>query len=362
MNHSRAQHNSFHLFITFLAWFVLHPTPCPAYGQLIVADTPLSVSPEGELAKFWEVRRAGLEETVTETMGYLDIRNNSETPLDNAIFYGEYFDRAGRLCFSLVFSQRGNIGQKGPILRGETRRLTSSAVGLFTASQPNRVNLHLVQQGIAGQPSSLSRWNAVIHAPVTLDSGIGSDATNLQLGSEATRDQSPVLNIVFANVSVSATGTVERIDVLNTLSSGVEVWFRNLVRQQLKFYPATENGTPKSDQALVLVRAISIDLSKGDLQSTAFPPGALVPWVRGYAGQLKGVIPQLTEIVFRRPPTEVKHTGVSGVTQTLERPVAPQGLFELFLLGTDWSSTASKWIPDPTMPMHRRRELIGEIP
>src|SRR3990172_7006434 len=58
----------------------------PASGQFIVADMPVRVSAQGDLATFWQVRAAGLQEVFGATIGYLEIQNSSNTFLDGPVF------------------------------------------------------------------------------------------------------------------------------------------------------------------------------------------------------------------------------------------------------------------------------------
>ncbi len=322
----------------------------PAGNQdLPFARSLLRVTAREELSTFWKVRAAEWRETVTAAWGYLEVQNISSASLQGAIFYGEYFDDAGRLCFSLVFSQATNVGGQRPIAPGEVGELYSPA-GLGPASEPKEVRLYLVQQRIPGQENSLRKWDVAIRAPVTGGGSVPASAANLQLGSEVALAQAPVLDLVFAKVTVDRRGSLDRVDVLDAVSGEVESWFLNFVHQ-LTFYPATDGGVSKTEQALVMVRAV---LSREAFLGSPFLPRAS-PWVESYMERLTdSAIPPVMQILFERPPTKVK---LNGKMEWTELPPAPPGRFQLMLLGGDWGGPAFDWVSDPSMPCHVRREL-----
>ncbi len=337
---------------TPLAFILLCPgLICPAGNQdLPLARSRLRVTAGEELSTFWNVRAAELRETVTAGWGYLEVENVSNSTLDGATFYGEYFDDAGRFCFSLVFSQAKNVGGKGPVAPGELRELYSPAAGLAPASEPKEVRLYLVRQGMPGQENSLRKWDMAIRAPVTGGGSVSASAADLQLGSEVALAQAPVLDLVFAKVTVDRRGSLDRVDVLDAVSTQVELWFLSFVRQ-LTFYPATDGGVPRSGQALVMVRAV---LSREALLDSPFPLRES-PWVKSYMERwTESAVPPVTDILFERPPTKVK---LGGSMEWTELPAGPPGRFQLMLLGSDWGSPAFDWVIDPSMTHHLRREL-----
>ncbi len=326
----------------------------PTGAQITFATTSLRVSAQGELPTFWRVREAGLGETFTGTTGDLTLENIASTPIDGAIFYGEYFDAAGRLCFSLVFSQAKSVGETGPIAPGEVRELQSSGVGLFPASAPKEVRLYLVEQSVPDQAKSPSGWAVPFRAPVTLFGSFTDRARRLQLGSEVGLAKGPMLDLILARVSVNQRGLVDGVEVLQKASSEVELWFLDFAQQQLTFYPATEGGVPRPDRALVMVRAL---LSEEDLRNSRFPP-RMSPWVESYVGKFADTeVPPVIDIVFRRPPTRVKRM---GTTEWIERPEAPPGLLEILAIGAYWSVPALEFVSgDPSMLHRMRRKLAA---
>ncbi len=320
-------------------------------AQITFANTPLRVSPHGELTRFWQVLQAGLREDADATTGYLEVQNISGATVDGAIFYVEYFDARGRFCFSLAFAQATNTAAKGPIAPAEVRELYSSGSGLFTASEPKEARIYLVRQSTSEQADSPLNWDVSFGAPVTLSGGVRSEASELQLGPELALAKGPFLDLVLAKVSVDEKGFADRVDVLNTASKQVGSWFLDFARRQLTLYPATDGAQPKPDQALILVRVI---LSEEGLPGSPFLP-RMSPWVKSYVARLTGTeVPFVTGVVFARPTGKVN---LAGSHEWVERLPAPLGAFELRLLGSYWSEPAFGWVSDPSMPHRMRREL-----
>jgi len=337
--------------------FLLLLVAFPSNGQLGSSKTSLQPSLQGEFASFWTVRDAGLREDFTGTTGYLDILNTSGVPLAGTVFYGEYFDAHGRFCFSLVFSQDQGPVEQTPIPAGEARLIDSVASGLFPSSEPKEVRLYLVRlKELSDEKNSLREWNVPLRAPVTLMAGV--DVT-VYLGSEATSNERPVVDLLLAKVSVDQEGTVTNVDVLDAASSGEESWFRDFIRRQATFYPATNGGKPQLSQALVLVRAVT---ESGNIRDSLCLP-RVSPWVMSYArtADEAAALP-VTNLVLTRPTTKLNKLRSTGSVESTETPPAPQGTFKLSFRDSYWSSPALIWARDPTMPHGIQRVLAAPPP
>jgi hypothetical protein len=312
--------------------------------------SPVKVALQPEAAKFWRVHQAGLQEQLTGTTGYLDLENISGTALKSSILYAEYFDDLGRFCFSLVYSQDTNVGIKSPVSVGEIRKFNSIASGLVTASEPVEAHLYFLEYARPGSNFRTKLQDVAIRAPVTLSANVASDALRLQLHSEAALTKGPVAELILARVKVDARGNITGIDILNAASGTVETWFKNFA-PDLSFYPATRYGVPESGQALVSVRAIVSD--EGAAKSLEVERTS--KWVSAYVSALNSAeVPPVTEIIFQRPSTKVRPR---GSTEDIQRPVAPPGVFELTILGSEWSIPAYAWVTEPSMPQHTIRKL-----
>jgi uncharacterized protein DUF6851 len=319
-------------------------------SQINPVESRLIVSPEGQLSEFWRVSEAGLREELSGTTGYLKIQNISVAPIDDAAFYAEYFDSEGRLCFTLVLSQARNSAERGPIAPGEMRTIGSIGAGLFPASEPKEVRVHLLQLRSPGQTDELRKWDGRIRAPVTLSGGIQS---GLQLSTETGSAKEPVLDLILASVSVNDEGQVTNVDVLRSANSRAESWFRDFA-QRATFYPATDAGRPQNGQALLMVRAA---LGQSEGGQIVFTPPQLSPWVRLFLQSTNTDLCPVTNVLLGRPATRINRLKPTGETVSFEIPPAPRGIFQLAFQDTYWSSPAVQWVIDESMPRHMRREL-----
>jgi hypothetical protein len=324
----------------------------PAYGQGMPTRIELRASPQGELATFWQVLQADVREKFPETMGYLELKNVTTRTLTGGVVYAEYFDAAGRFCFSLLFSQGRNTRMKRGAAPGETVVAYSGSGGFFPALEPREVRLYLVQQSVAGEPGPPLKWSVPFRVPVTLDGGIGADAGKIQLGPGFGLGQGPVVDLASVRVTVDQDGFVDGAEVLGAADAEAGAWLLNFVHQ-LTFYPATDGDLPETADALLVVRVV---LSEGPRWRQPPPPRAS-PWIRSYAARVRGggAVPPVTQVVFARPARRAKLNGSDGWT-TL--PPAPPGVFEVNALGSYWSDLPTNLVRDPSMAHHWRTVLV----
>jgi len=118
----------------------------PAMSQGVIKERSLSIHADGEVAALWQVLGASMREAFSGTDSLVELRNISGVPQKSPAFYAEYFDRAGRLCFSLVFAPTDLALKAGSIEPDQVLRLGSGAGGLFLALQPEVLELHLLRQ------------------------------------------------------------------------------------------------------------------------------------------------------------------------------------------------------------------------
>jgi len=310
-----------------------------------MAGTAIEISSEGEFRKFWAAHGAGLHENISGTAAYLKIENISRETIDHPIIYGEYFDSLGRFCFSIMFAQDPvHEDGRSTVLPGEMRELYGRDSGLAPASAPTQLHLHLVQQGLLGEPTS--QWNTRLRIPVTLGAAIPETASKIQLNELGVTHVSGS-DVVLAKVTVTASGIADTVEVLESASSQAAAWFKGFAAQ-LTFFPATDSGVAKLGHALVLVR---VAIGRQTLQESPDPAWDS-PWVRKYleaTGHADDIRP-VTKIIFEPTVTEAK-LGLGILQQT----------FNVSYLGSDWGQPVFGWMRDLSAPHHMRRYLKASV-
>lgn len=310
-------------------------------GSLAFRVTKVQVVPVGAFAGYWKARGAELRETFTATSGYIQIEDISPTAMEDAKFYGEYFDAAGRFCFSLVFSQAKNeSNQSGPFAPGEVRTVVSMAASLAPAAEPTMMRLYSVEQRPVGEQKEVIYDESVVRSPTAIMGGVEAGRGRLWLERELPKAEGPVLDLVLARAEVDSAGRLDRVKVLKAVSSEVEAWFRDFV-SRARFTPASRGGLTEGSGTVLLARAV---LSLAATQESPFLPRQS-PWVKAYAEGLAGTeIPSINELRFERRPTRVKRL---GSLSWVELPPLPPGLFEYHASGSDWCPDVVKWFTDP---------------
>jgi hypothetical protein len=325
-----------------LAIFPLLTTTSKA--QIFVSNISVAVMPQGDLGSFWSVRNAGVREEFDATTGYVEFQNASNLYLQAGVFYGEYLDAKGRLCFSLVFSQKDS----SPVAPGQEITLYSAATSMFAAVQPKELRLFILQQSTANKAEPPRKWHALVRSPVTIGTrSLGIDEGRLELSPGG----SHVLDLTLAKVAVSEAGKVTRVEILNAANGPIREWFEQFINRLGTFYPATNDGVPKADFALVLVRAV-------DSEDALLSSRASVPWVSSYISSSGGSeIAPVTEFLFRRPSSQARRLDSD---QPLLKASAPLPPLELSSIQSEWSIPSFRWVTDLKMPQNRRRELASE--
>jgi hypothetical protein len=220
---------------------------------------------------------------------------------------------------------------------------------MFAAVQPKELRLFILQQSTAGKTESPRTWHALVRSPVTIGTrSLGTDEGRLQLSPAG----SHVVDLVLAKVGVSESGKVTNVEILNAANRSIGEWFEQFITRLGTFYPATNDGVPKADFALVLVRAVD---SEDALRNGEFSSRASAPWVRSYiSGSGDSDIPPVTEFLFHRPSSQARRldTDEPLLKSTLVPPL------ELLSVQSEWSLPSFRWVTDSKMPQNRRRELV----
>lgn len=322
-------------------------TPLSVLAQVTLDRSQLEATPQKELTTFWRVQDASFREDFGGVAAAIAIRNVWNKPLDDAAFYAEYFDAAGRFCLSLLLTEEKISRDAGPIRPGEVGHFGALTSGLFPASEPKKVNLYLVRQRISDQASVLQKWETPIRVPVTIAGSV--DAT-LQLNSVSTGQQ-PFVDLVFGRVEVDERGNVGSVTILRSVSDELTLWFLTFIRQKVPFYPARDGARFKRSEVLVMVRAL-LSSSVGDVRSLPFLPDRSPSLTNYLANLAQNEIPAVLNFVFTPPIKSVKQNGQSAAPASV--------VFEERLPIGGWSEGAFKYIRDASMPRNLRREFKDE--
>lgn len=295
-------------------------------------SVPLRLLAEGDLTKYWTLKSAELRETPSATWGYVGIQNVSNTPIERARFYGEYFDAQGRFCFSLAFSLASNEGGlDSPSRPGEVRSLRSMAASLSPAVAPKELRLYLVgQRSLTGQHVE-GEGTPPMRVPVIISGGLAESLSSVILKGELAPPDDSIRDLVLARVRVDSTGRPEKVEVVHAISDKLLQWFQDYV-SGVRFTAASRGKIPEAGDTLLLVRAVA---SRNAFENSDFLP-RLSPRVTTYlASTYDNEVAPVSTLLFVPAPTRVKRLG-SGDWVNLPPP--PPGLFSIFFDGTDWCS------------------------
>jgi len=316
---------------------------------------PVRIRQDSDVTSRWKLHNAALRESIIGVWGVLDIENDSTLTMKFARFYAEYFDAAGRLCFTLVFATQANADNlekdERPIRPGESRQLLSLASALGPASDPVEVRVRLIQDTISAEPLRGAVGDAVIGSPVVINAAVPRRYLRLKL---APLQESPaIIDLLFAKLRFGPAGDLQGFEVLQSSNAEARSWFEGFLRQKRLGNPATVGLANVAGIALVLLRA------PNRLEGT--PAAELLPrsssWVKSYAQAVQGAdIPPITQLLLSRSadliplPTRLP----DGTIQQRER-VTDQDLFEYISPGSDWCGTIMEWDSRSGIPVLKWR-------
>jgi hypothetical protein len=321
--------------------------------NVVRTDMPitLTVLQEGDFGNYWQASAAELQENFDSTIGFIQVKNISNSAVNTATFYADYRDAVGRRCFSLIYSLAENEAKaKDSLLKGETRKLYSVAAALMPSVKPITVHLFLVRQ-----PSSalaLASTTSMIEAPITFSLKNSPQGDQVSLPTEFPDMNGPIVDLALIAVTVDELGRVSNIESLDSLNEEVRAWSTKFISNQA-FYPATVGWTPKIGTTLVLLRAVTESAQLAQSRGLSIRE---LPWVTRYIETLDTQpLPPVTQILFQRPPTKVK---MGGSKEWIDLPATPVGIYEPYTPGSEWCPGVVKVVPDSSSPLHLRRELV----
>jgi hypothetical protein len=296
----------------------------------------------------WIVRNAELHEGLTSAWGVLEIQNASPVSIEEARFYAEYYDAEGRLCFTLVFVSEANSDRDGsPIGPGDARELFSVAVALGPAAQPAEVKLRLISERVVGKPIEIAAGDKIVRSPVTT-SGLSPDLLRLRLDPD--QQNSGVVDVILARITVDSQGRSIERQILNSLGGEAQSWFERFVRQ-VHFQPGMA-GIANTGTTLVLVRVIN--RIEGSNPASPELLSREAPWVKNYLrGFLGKELPTVMQWAFG-PPSG------AGTSPGGEPRAADANLFELVTAASEWSSNIVR-VESQSGKFVRRWKPVAEL-
>jgi hypothetical protein len=311
-----------------------------AQGGFARRRSTISARLMGASAKTWAIERATLVESFEGIGVVLTIKNVSARPVESAVFYAEYFDGKGRVCFTSLFNLANNrMRSSGPVLPGARRDLLDSSYDVVPTAQPRLLKLYVVQESPkAAEPSGSAR--VVVRRPVTLQPmGIPASAAwqSLCVGSRLAASQAPIVDLALAMAHVNAAGRLVQLQVIATPAAEPYISWLESLGTHLEFKPATHDNVATASNTLILVRALAHGW--GQDQDPYAPWSA--PWVRRYVSAAKrGVLAPLNVLLLEGPPGA--QTGVmrSDIRECLEYLGG----------GSEWSVGAGVFGAPPPQP------------
>jgi hypothetical protein len=312
----------------------------------LVAQSPinqrevrLAVYPEGGVRTYWKIHGTTVSESLNLTESVLEVENVSKTTIEGAIFYADYFDATGRLCFNAMFNLAGNFGgRKGSVGPSEVRVLYSSAHLLAPAVDPRKAKVYLVRQKLKGGEEKLFESPNVINSPV-LVKGFGLAGLPWQeliLGQELVGVHGPLLDLALARLSVGKDGNVRTVDVLNSVSPSVNSWFQDFV-SHLRFTPPQRGGIALSGSTLLLARAV---LTNKGISEPAHIPRRC-PWIEKYIESHVDIeVPPINTVFLQPRDTSFTEEYLPGGTirRTYDFPEKAAGGYYVYNdMGSQWS-------------------------
>ncbi len=282
---------------------------------------------------FWSILRAELLQNFLNTWTTLELRNESDSSVERAIFYVEYFDEKDRFCFSSAFSLDENSdGLHTSMAPGDIRKLQSLSVGFGTAIPPTRAKVYLLEQRGSDGKSINHEGDVRMHIPVTIPGGIATQWSRIHYSPRVSNQTPALQDLILAEVRVSNAGRLTNVNILKAVTPDIESWFQNWIHQ-ISFIPAGNEGIPVTAGAAVLVRAVNFEQS-GQFRKMAFS----VPeseFIRAYGASLSdsGVV-SVNQLIF---------------ALSTQKDAAKPGdmIWEYYSPGTEWSANVYTWLTDP---------------
>lgn len=257
----------------------------------------------------WRVSDAWLEEQFQDTWGYIKITNTSAVALNSTRFYAEYYDEAGRLSFTLPFTQDENMERvHGSFEPGETRTLASLAQ-MAPSTRPKNVRIHVINE---------ASGSAEVPCPAAIFNGDERDVESIHLKPS---DQT-LIPIALVEATVDARGPASSFRVLAARDGTSKDWAQRMV-SKLRFEPATRDGQRISQKTLILIRAAQFHPLR------SIPAGVVYedPWIQSYVATAKG--DRLPFVNLLRIDNQ-----------------EDSDVFRYFSMGTDWGINVFEWVPD----------------
>jgi hypothetical protein len=226
------------------------------------------------------VKQARVEENFRALSALLQVRNISTRPVQQALFYGEFYDRRGRLCFTALFDLYKNVQRRsGAVSPGSERTLLSTSNEMAMASRPRLLRLYLLRQfpeaGVANRPVSKP---GVYKPPVLRWSSSEHSWQTLCLGPAYSHPALPVEDVALMMVHVDARGRVSGSKVLDAVMTVPFVSWAEGFARHVRFSPARKDGVPMDGKTLILFRALLREWSPKDPAEVARSN----PWVVNY--------------------------------------------------------------------------------
>lgn len=281
----------------------------------------------------WRVGGIELDENLAFTDGTLVIQNSGELPVSHARFYLEYYDAAGRPCFSLAFATE-NSGRRvdAPIAPGESRKLYSEAAYLGPATEPVEARVFMVSQ-VRGSVRETGVGDAIMRIPVT-----GGVAQEVNLDLDRVKD-APIVDLVLGQVWVDSEGKLQRSDILSARDNGLRLWFQSFVTK-VQFDPAASGALPTAGTALILVRAVRDRMGDAD-------PVTLLSrrseWLKEYDSHLGAAEPPpVIQLSFIRSPLIGSGNGPGAAAVRAQRSISVNRYELSAMLG--WSDQVMKLV------------------
>ncbi|HEX5431324.1 MAG TPA: hypothetical protein VFW83_05125 [Bryobacteraceae bacterium] len=309
----------------------------------------LQVLADDAVQRTWKVNGMSLVENPSFTHALLKIQNISSAPIQQARFYAEYYDAAGRRCFTLAFSSDTSRTSNGiPIEAGSVHELHTMAGGLGPASDPVTVKLHLISQIRTREgDEEIASGNSIVSTPVM--AGSPSTAEWHKLHLELGTSDPPIVDLILARVTVSSSGgKPESVQILNARDDEIRKWFTGFI-QQPWFSPATAGFKDVPGETLIFIRAI-----KGNLVD--IDPATLLsrrsPWLQDFRNKFGAPnLPNVTQILFEREPL-ITAIGRDAEYQQRILDASPT-IYDLTFAGAEWSLLRKDLATDRSHPTLR---------